>query len=245
MLRLKTLEWQRVAVQFERARNTPPKTTHPNKQFAQTVYPNSCCVPPWERKGKREDGFARTAPKIVYTNSFYWGGQFWGLDFLPLKFSCFARPFLCTLVAWFARIGNSSDSRQSAWRAIEKGFSKDCEWFVRIDSRESRCESPVPLSSAQCLLRSFNAPLVDMDEVLEEVLQTTRRAPLPAEWLLRVLLSPRPWIPWLAKCLQTDLNCFRITLSFLSLFFFEIPCFFSLRGFPCFFKRFSLLFQGF
>ena len=52
-----------------------------------------------------------------------------------------------TLVAWFARIGNSSDSCESAWRAKKRGFN--CEWFARIDSRESRCESPLPLISKQ------------------------------------------------------------------------------------------------
>ena len=35
------------------------------------------------------------------------------------------------------------------------------------------------------------------------------------------------------------------SLSFLSLFFFGIPCFFSLRGFSCFFWASSLLFQRF
>ena len=52
--------------------------------------------------------------------------------------------FIVTLVAWFARIGNSSDSCESADSCYKnRGFS--CEWFARIDSRESRCESPVPL----------------------------------------------------------------------------------------------------
>ena len=37
---------------------------------------------------------------------------------------------------WFARIGNSSDSGESAWRAIKLGVS------IANDSRESRCESP-------------------------------------------------------------------------------------------------------
>ena len=47
-------------------------------------------------------------------------------------------------IGWFARIGNSSDSCESAWRAKKnRGFK--CEWFARIDSRESHCESPVPL----------------------------------------------------------------------------------------------------
>ena len=44
----------------------------------------------------------------------------------------------------FARIGNSSDSCESAWRAIKIGVSS-ADRFARIDSRESRCESPVPL----------------------------------------------------------------------------------------------------
>ena len=37
---------------------------------------------------------------------------------------------------WFMRIGLT--------RYKNRGFN--CEWFTRIDSRESRCESPVPLS---------------------------------------------------------------------------------------------------
>ena len=44
-------------------------------------------------------------------------------------------------VAWFARIGNSSESCESAWRAIKIGVS------IANDSRESRCKSPVPLST--------------------------------------------------------------------------------------------------
>ena len=47
---------------------------------------------------------------------------------------------------WFARIGNSSDSGVGLTRYKNRGVN--CEWFARIDSRESRCESPVPLSSA-------------------------------------------------------------------------------------------------
>ena len=41
-----------------------------------------------------------------------------------------------------ARIGNSSDSCESAWRAIKIGFR-------RIDSCELRCESPVPLRAGR------------------------------------------------------------------------------------------------
>ena len=41
---------------------------------------------------------------------------------------------------WFGRIGLT--------RYKNRGFN--CEWFARIDSRESRCESPVPLSSEEC-----------------------------------------------------------------------------------------------
>ena len=44
-------------------------------------------------------------------------------------------------IGWFARIGNWSDSCQSAWRAIKTGVS------IANDSRESGCESPVPLSA--------------------------------------------------------------------------------------------------
>ena len=63
-------------------------------------------------------------------------GQVWGRDGRGgLGRGC--------LVAWFARIGNSSDSGESAWRAKNRSFN--CEWFARTDSRESRCESPVPL----------------------------------------------------------------------------------------------------
>ena len=43
---------------------------------------------------------------------------------------------LLILVAWFVRIGLMCYQN--------RGFN--CEWFARIDSRESRCESPVPLS---------------------------------------------------------------------------------------------------
>ena len=50
------------------------------------------------------------------------------------RFARFAR------IGWLARIGNSSDSCESAWRAIKIGVS------IANDSRESRCESPVPLS---------------------------------------------------------------------------------------------------
>ena len=58
------------------------------------------------------------------------------------RFARFAR------FRWSARIGNSSDSCESDWRAIKnRGFN--CEWFARIDSRESRCESPVPLSQGK------------------------------------------------------------------------------------------------
>ena len=54
------------------------------------------------------------------------------------RFARFAR------IGWFARIGNASDSGKSAGRARKnRGFN--CEWFARIDLRESRCESPVPL----------------------------------------------------------------------------------------------------
>ena len=49
------------------------------------------------------------------------------------RFARFAR------IGWFARIGNSSDSGESAWYAINIGVS------IANDSRESRCESPVPL----------------------------------------------------------------------------------------------------
>ena len=55
------------------------------------------------------------------------------------RFARFAR------ITRFARIGKSSDSCESAWRAIKIG-GFNCEWFARSDSRESRCESPVPLS---------------------------------------------------------------------------------------------------
>ena len=57
------------------------------------------------------------------------------------RFARFAR------IGWFARIGNLSDSCESAWRTI-KNWGFNCEWFARIDSRELRCESPVPLSRA-------------------------------------------------------------------------------------------------
>ena len=63
------------------------------------------------------------------------------------------------LVAWFARIDShdsckSGDARESEIRVIQanrltryknRGFN--CEWFARIDLRESRCESPMPLRS--------------------------------------------------------------------------------------------------
>ena len=51
------------------------------------------------------------------------------------RFARFAR------IGWFARIGTSSDACESAWRAIKIGVS------TANDSRESRCESPVPLRS--------------------------------------------------------------------------------------------------
>ena len=44
-------------------------------------------------------------------------------------------------IGWFARITSSSDLCESAWRAINIGVS------IANDSRESRCESPVPLRS--------------------------------------------------------------------------------------------------
>ena len=52
-------------------------------------------------------------------------------------------------IGWFARIRNSSDSGESARRAINGVNNCNCEWFARIDSRESRCESPVPLRAAR------------------------------------------------------------------------------------------------
>ena len=69
------------------------------------------------------------------------GQTFFG-QYLPHRLSDIRHK---ALVAWFARIGNSSDSGESAWRTIkDRGFN--CKWFAWIDSRESRCESPVPLS---------------------------------------------------------------------------------------------------
>ena len=64
------------------------------------------------------------------------------------RFAQFAR------IGWFARIGNSSDSGKSAWRAIkigvssanDSGESNRANRVARIDSPKSRCESPVPLS---------------------------------------------------------------------------------------------------
>ena len=74
-----------------------------------------------------------------------------------LLLSCQLAVNWLSLVAWFARIdshdsrespdsresGDSSDSCESAWRAIKIGVS------IANDSRESRCESPVPLSGCQ------------------------------------------------------------------------------------------------
>ena len=69
-------------------------------------------------------------------------------------------PDFQALVAWFARI-HSHDSRESGdlreseiqWfgriglmRCKNRDFN--CEWFSRLASRASRCESPVPLSSS-------------------------------------------------------------------------------------------------
>ena len=49
------------------------------------------------------------------------------------------------LIGWFARIGKFEPFvRIGLTRYKNRGF--DCEWFARIDSREWRCESPVPLS---------------------------------------------------------------------------------------------------
>ena len=42
---------------------------------------------------------------------------------------------------WFGRIG----------QACYKNRGLNCEWFARIDSRESRCESPVPLTTVHFL----------------------------------------------------------------------------------------------
>ena len=53
------------------------------------------------------------------------------------RFARFAR------IGWFARIGNSNDSGESAWRAIKIGV------WIANELRESRCESPVPLSSSK------------------------------------------------------------------------------------------------
>ena len=54
------------------------------------------------------------------------------------RFARFAR------IGWFAQIGTSSNSLRTGLTRY-KNWGCNCEWFARIDSRESRCEPPVPL----------------------------------------------------------------------------------------------------
>ena len=68
--------------------------------------------------------FGRTLSGVIRANRFAW----------------FAR------IGWFARVGKFEwFVRIGLTHYKKRGFN--CEWFARIDSRESRCESPVPLRS--------------------------------------------------------------------------------------------------
>ena len=68
----------------------------------------------------------------------------WNLVPVPAEglFFNFVRPLSGVIRATWVRIGNSSDSCESAWRAIKIAVS------IANYSSESCCESPVPLSLA-------------------------------------------------------------------------------------------------
>ena len=61
----------------------------------------------------------------------------------PWKQALLASRDVIILVAWFSRRKFEWFVRIGLTRYKNRGF--DCEWFARIDSRESSCESPVPL----------------------------------------------------------------------------------------------------
>ena len=77
------------------------------------------------------DGFKLIFPVVMRS-----GGNYTFLGGV-IRANLFAR---FAWIKWFGRIGNSSHLCESAWRAIKIGVST-----IANDSRESRCESPVPL----------------------------------------------------------------------------------------------------
>ena len=105
-----------------------PRKSH-EQRFPVPLGP-SChgCFSPEKKKGSFQQGsFSRDSRDFGDAGEFF------------LSRVCLSDVVRANRFARFARIGNSSDSGESAWRAIKIGVS------IANDSRESRCESPVPL----------------------------------------------------------------------------------------------------